>query len=165
MATTKKYDPYERIELKNVCPWNIGTPIGLFEGGKTIYKYTMEQVFDAISNGNKGFIGTDGMGNHAPIQFCQLDQYNRAFRTNAKELPEYASLDKFNALGEIKDKGEFAEQLEKLVVTKSDARNAAYLLNVTIDEAEWYNWQINTIRDKIDKMLKINKYAPKYGVA
>lgn len=157
---TKKYDPYERIELKNVCPWGVNTPIGSFEGNSNVYKYTMEQVFGMISEGDIGFCGTDGMGHHAPIQFCQLDQYNRAFRTNATKLPEYTCIEMLDALREIKDKEEFNKKLEEMILTKSDARQAAYLLNVTIDEADWYNWQVTTIRKMVDQKLKINDYAP-----
>ena len=156
---TRKINDRDKCIFTNTCPWTtsfamITRPGGvLVEANARVTRVSVEEIYEQVQAGNTGFTGTDGYGHHAAFQVEDLAQYNYLFGTNAEKLPEYLSKDVLKNLCEIENKDEFNAELERVIITKSDKRKAAHILNDCDYLVDCPAWMIRAIERKTGTKL------------
>ena len=156
-STVWEFDPEERISVKNTCPWRINFLSVRHQDGDYLDPHeettlAAEEILNQIVCKNKGFVGEDNMGYHAPIQLTNLDQYNnifgKYFSSEKTKLPDYFSEADYKKMAKLNDKGKFQATLDKKVVTESDKRRLIYMFGKDKDTIRnappWMIWAIES---------------------
>lgn len=150
---SKKYNDRDRVTFKNVNPWSVSFAKILMPGAVVVEPYreykqlTYQEIEEQINAGNSGFLGTDGLGNHAPFQFVDLDAYNALFQQEAKELPEYLSEEKVRDILKLNNQDKLEKAVKDIVQTNADKRHFMNILDrMDADDIRQYpGWKISML--------------------
>lgn len=155
----KKYDDRDKAVFKNIFPWAVGfdkiNSIGdvLVDAYEIVRRVNVEEVQSQIDSQNFGFVGVDGYGLHAAFQFTDLGLYNFLFGTNAEKLPEYLTEEDIIDLLKNDNREEYEAILDKLILSKGDARFVARIINTEEAAKTFAPWKYDVIRKRIDHVL------------
>lgn len=150
----KKINDRDKCVFVNTCPWQVSFSTITRPGDLTaepnarITRLSVEEIYEQIQAGNKGFTGEDGYGHHAAFQIEDLGQYNYLFGTNAETLPEYLNEEVLKNLVEITNKSEFMKELDRVIVTNADKRYTAFIVDNSPYLADCPAWMIRAIERK-----------------
>lgn len=151
---TKKINDRDKCIFINTCPWQVSfaqiTRPGdiTAEPNARVTRISIEEIYEQVQAGNTGFTGTDGYGHHAAFQIQDLAQYNYIFGTDAEKLPEYLNEEALKNLVEISNKDQFYAELDRVIVTNSDKRYTAYIVDNSPYLADCPAWMIRAIERK-----------------
>lgn len=119
------------VLVNNLCGWplyfNRATGQGSVEIPPNVKGFPLlsyEEVLAQIQIGNKMFIGTDGMGNHARIQIVDEAQRKALFGLEDVETsaPIVVSLETVKELLAIRGKQKFHDRLAEMVKTDAEKK-------------------------------------------
>ena len=78
MSETKELNLEQKVTVKSIAGWNVGFP-KLTETGDALIapggsaRFTRNEIITQVQNGNKLFVGIDGMGSHATLYIEDAD--------------------------------------------------------------------------------------------
>lgn len=144
-----------KIRVNNLCAWplyfNRITGQGSFsipESAKNYPLDTEDEIMAQIQNGNRFFVGTDGLGSHARIQIVDDDVRKRVFGLNDDEVSGQMILtvESVRDLLSIRSKSKFNEQLQQLVHTEAEKK---MLVDLAFESgaANAESWKVDALRE------------------
>lgn len=148
------------IEIENLFGWGISMEALKINKAEGIYvmghmkkcrKFTLDEAIEQVSTGNIAFCGIDGKGAHAA--FAIKDPEIREYLFDTKEEPLQLTDERFKAMLELPTEEEVKKEMKKLIVTKSEAREARYRINTQ----EEYKPIVNKLPEW--KRIVINGYC------
>lgn len=142
------------VLVNNLCGWplyfNRATGQGSVEipanaTGFPLLSY--DEVLAQIQLGNRMFIGTDGMGNHARIQIVDEAQRKALFGLEEVETasPVVVSLETVKELLAIRGKQKFYDRLETMVKTDAEKKMLVELAYKAGAE-DYEAWKLDALR-------------------
>ena len=146
------------VLVNNLCAWPLSFwrqaghgDVEIPANAKNWPLLSFEEVQAQIQLGNRMFIGTDGMGNHARIQIVDDEQRKELFGLSGveTEAPTLLNLDSVKALLAIRTKAKFHEQLQAMVTTDAEKKMLVELAKQAgSDDAE--AWKVDALRELAD---------------
>lgn len=150
------------VLVNNLCSWplyfNRAEGHGSFmipANAKGFPLLSMDEIKTQIQMNNPLFVGTDGMGSHARIQFVNDSERREAFGLGeeVKQEPIVLNDDSIKELLAIKTKTKFKDKLNQLVHTEAEKRmlvDIAFANGAENAEA----WKVDALRE-LAKDVKI----------
>ena len=152
----------ENVYINNLCKWNLYfrriTSVGDVKIPASAKNYpiaTFDEIYAQIQNGNVIFTGTDGLGNHARVEFVDDNVRKRLFGMEdaSDDSPVILNEESVKELLAIKTKSKFNEMLKTLVQTDAEKRMLVEIaFKVGAEDSE--SWKVDTLRE-IEKTVKI----------
>lgn len=131
----RDYENHELVSFNNLCPWsiyfyaeNIRTDFEVPPLAKNFKRLTFGDVRAEIAKGNSAFCGTDGFGNHAPLEIPDAEMREALFMKKTEPLQVTAEILKRTT--KQKTQTALTEWLEKYFQTSSEKR----LLMIYLDD-------------------------------
>lgn len=142
--TVEDIKPSDRVSLDNLCDWDLNftslessRDIVIPAGVKNYKNLTVVEIDSQVKTGNTLFVGTDGMGGHAPVKIN--DPLIREYIFGEQVEPTQLTEDAVRNLLKIQTKQKFYEALNNLVVTKAEKRMIFLLAEkVGVDDVPSY---------------------------
>ncbi len=124
----KEFNPDTKVTIRSIAGWNVGFAriadgygdVTLAPDGST--RLTRNEIIAQVQNGNKLFVGTDGVGSHATIIIDDAD--TRVYlefdsEDGAKKQNVFTDA-KLKSLFEIKNQSNFEKKLPSIVCTRAE---------------------------------------------
>lgn len=150
------------VLVNNLCSWplyfNRAEGHGSFmipANAKGFPLLSMDEIKTQIQMNNPLFVGTDGMGSHARIQFVNDAERREAFGLGeeVKQEPIILNDASIKELLAIKTKTKFKEKLNQLVHTEAEKRMLVEIAFANgAENAE--SWKVDALRE-LSKDVKI----------
>ena len=131
----KEYGNHELVAINSLVPWSIyfhaesiRKDVEIPPLAKNYRQFNFGLVQDEISKGNSAFCGTDGFGNHAPLEIPDAEMREALFMKKTEPLQVTAEILKRTT--KQKTQTALTEWLEKYFQTSSEKR----LLMIYLDD-------------------------------
>lgn len=127
MSEIKELNLEQKVTVKNIAGWNVGFP-KLTETGDALIaaggsaRFTRNEIITQVQNGNKLFVGTDGMGSHATLYIEDADTRKELEfdSEDGKRTQDVFSDAKLKNLFALKTSKTFEEKFKKSIVTRAE---------------------------------------------
>ena len=147
----------DRVPISNLKNWNLyfksvenNKDITIPANANKWSRLTVAEIDGQVQNGNVMFVGKDGNGNNACIRIDDEAVYRYVFRLSDDDEISLKLLDleSIKKLIEIKDRQEYKNELNNLVVTNSDKKMISLLaISAGIENQEGYK------KDLIEELI------------
>ena len=160
----------DRVEIENLYAWDCSFTTAdldkheyhkgyLMSGGKRNNQLSLEEVYAQVREvQNPFFVGKDGFGTHAALRI--VDPVVRAYCFDVDKIdPLQLTKENIKKLLEMDDRAEFIKFMNELIVTESEAKQIAYLVdNNMLGLDDMAGWKRDTVRLHVYGILGIKQY-------
>lgn len=125
MSETKELNLEQKVTVKSIAGWNVGFP-KLTETGDALIapggsaRFTRNEIITQVQNGNKLFVGTDGMGSHATLYIEDADTRKELEFDTEEYVQDVFSDAKLKKIFALRSYDSFVEKFEDAIVTRAE---------------------------------------------